>query len=97
MSPYNVKLPNGEKEVGVRTYALPGKHTGRLLVCKSGNCYCLLRGMAWFTFDANELGIPLDDRKKLVEVYQVERKKRNDEALAGTILNRLKEKGGSDE
>lgn len=60
-------LPNGEKEYVVGKYNLPGRNTGRLLVCDSGNCYNLLRGMSWFLFDAKEKGIELTNRRQLVE------------------------------
>ena len=69
MSGPRIVMANGEKEQPHKLLNIPGKNTGRLQVCKSGNCYVVLRDKAWFMFDAAEQGIGLDDRPRLLMAY----------------------------
>jgi hypothetical protein len=82
-------MQNGEIEKSLRVYQLPGRNTGRLAVCKSGNVYNVMRGNAWFVFDYKELGIHPDSKQEIIAAWKEQSLRRSAEALAEGIQERL--------
>lgn len=85
-----IRLPNGETELVVRRYKIPGKHMGYLSIVASGNCYWTFRHVARFVFDlAHHPDANLGGRAGVMKLFEARRKEMNDEAFCQAIGDRM--------
>jgi hypothetical protein len=82
-----INIPNGERELVLRRYKIPGQHQGFVSVCASGNCYQTFRGAAFWLC---ELPAGHHTRGSIMELCLQEKVKREAEALAGAIAPRMR-------
>lgn len=85
-----IRLPNGEREVVVRRFKIPGKNMGFVSVGSSGNCYWTLRSTARFLFDlAHHPEANMAGRAGVMKLFEERRKQLNDEAFCSAIADRV--------